>query len=220
MQRIVYLRLRYDGDRYWRDNTHGSFAKGLEILSPNMRSIKLPSLSLMTSSQKTRSAWVVRGAWNDIDIKLDDDLRVFRVLPESSWNPVLSVIHDFPERDSVVVLVGFESQPYESLALVLTASTYGDERFGFGNRGIYAIPRSSPPMPYVLENHSSITADNLQRFWNLQSLTLTKYHVDGNRFRGQNFKASPAPNGLGDFDIHVHINLLDAKDRVSIRVRR
>ena len=162
----VYLALQKWGpDQFVRDK---SINGGIWISTTSsntqlldMQTIYLthtPSFEITQDAMKQKRRSAVR-------LELKDDLKVFEVIPQSVWDPVHSLLLD--PAVSVALLLGFSSSPYGSIE-VLSLSGRTEEM-------VYVLPASSPAIPFILKNLSTLTKAELDRYWNLSPVYLTRF---------------------------------------------
>lgn len=91
-------------------------------------------------------------------------LKVFEVIPESLWDPALSLLLN--PSSAVLLLLGDPKKPYGSVYFLAL------KRRKMGS--LYLIPASSPAIPYVSSNLASLTQQDLRGFWNLEPAHLDR----------------------------------------------
>ncbi|KAH8912084.1 HET-domain-containing protein [Coniochaeta sp. PMI_546] len=164
----VYLvLLKLDRDLYIRDSriNGGLWDQALQFEGPPLRT---QSMYLAHDpSRRYGSETIYKKRRGSIELYIPRDtgrIKVFDVIPESIWDPALSLLLD--PSSSVALLLGDPKEPYGSVYLVvLKRRTMGT---------IYFVPASSPAIPYILSNLASLTRQDLLAFWNLEPVAFDR----------------------------------------------
>ena len=155
----VYLILQKWGpEQYVRDN---SIKRGVwdSASSINLQLLRLESTYLIhDASLKITKDALLQKRLGSTRLELQDDLKVFEVIPEGVWDSAHSLLLD--PLMPVALLIGFSSSPYGSIEVIILRKRT--------RNSIYVLPASSPAIPYVHANLLTLTGTELEQYWNLR----------------------------------------------------